>query len=171
MCAVSRATTLAALIFSLVTLGCSEPARPTDGTDPESESDPSGLPSHVVVDIGVALGMLDGFGSFTLPLVYPDGDYLGDLRSAALQAVYGDVGLNLGLLSHGVTETPADAIDPWTARRNDNADPEVMNPAGFNGSSIETMRRAVLAPATTLNPRATVVPTPKAQNERAWAAW
>lgn len=93
------------------------------------------------------LQTVDGFGSYTLPLVYNGVDYLGSLRQAALKAVYGDVKMSLGLLSIGIVETPAGSTDPWGTRANDNADPFTINPSGFNFSGSDLIRQVDLIPA------------------------
>jgi O-glycosyl hydrolase len=99
------------------------------------------------VDAGTDLQRLDGFGSWTRPLVYGGADHLGSLRPAALKAAFQDVGMSLGLLFIGMFETPSGTSDPWAMRQNDNNDPFTINPSGFNFDGSDIIRSKVLVPA------------------------
>jgi O-glycosyl hydrolase len=101
----------------------------------------------VSVDNSVAYQVVDGFGGNTLSLTYPNGDHLGVYRPAAIRAAFGSVGITHGLLNIGVVEAPANATDPYGQRANDNADPLVINPAGFNFTGSDNLRQGILAPA------------------------
>ncbi len=101
----------------------------------------------IQVDNATTYQTVDGFGGTTLSLVYPDGDHLGAFRGPAIKAAFGDVGISLGLLSTGIVETPAAATDPFGQRANDNSDPLVLDPAGFNFQDIDIMREKILVPA------------------------
>lgn len=103
--------------------------------------------STLTVRYTMALQTIAGFGATTVPLVYAGVDYLGSLRGEAIQAVFGQVGINRGSLSIGTVETPADAADPFGQRANDNGDPLLANAAGFNFVGSATLRNSILIPA------------------------
>src|SRR5262249_10454360 len=73
--------------------------------------------------------------------------HLGSFRNAAIQRAFGDIGVSLGLLNIGVVETPANAADRFGQRANDNGDPFVVDPAGFNFTDSDLLRTKVLTPA------------------------
>lgn len=100
----------------------------------------------MVVDNSTTYQRIEGFGARVQPLVYPAGDYLGSYRPAALRAAFGSVGISLGIVEVGVVEAPANATDPFGQRGNDNADPLVMNPAGFNFTGSDNVLNKVLIP-------------------------
>jgi O-glycosyl hydrolase len=101
----------------------------------------------LVVNLDSPLQTIRGFGATTVPLVYSTGDYLGPFRPAAIEAAYRRVGLTLGSLSLGVVEAPAGSFDPFGQRQNDNDDPMVAAPGGFNFAGAATIRSAILLPA------------------------
>jgi len=103
----------------------------------------------VQVDNGTTLQRIDGFGATTTTLVYGNVDYLGGYRTAAIRAAFGSVGISLGLLQVGVVEAPANATDPYAQRANDNSDPAVINPAGFNFVGSDDLLNKILIPART----------------------
>jgi O-glycosyl hydrolase len=88
----------------------------------------------VTVDNGLTHQKIEGFGATHMPLAFtPNDNRLSPaLRAQAIDAVYGQVKLTTGNVEVPVYETPANATDPWNQRKNDNSDPLVMNPAGFN---------------------------------------
>jgi hypothetical protein len=63
-----------------------------------------------------------------------------------LQAVYGDVKINMGNLSMGPLESPGN----WNQRRNDNDDPRTLDLKGFNTFAIEQMHGKVVVPSAKL---------------------
>jgi O-glycosyl hydrolase len=101
----------------------------------------------IQVDNASAYQTVAGFGGTTLSLVYANGDHLGVFRGAAIKAAFGEVGISLGLLEIGMVETPATATDPFGRRANDNSDPQVLDPEGFNFTESGIMREKVLIPA------------------------
>lgn len=117
--------------------------------DPTRPEPPPGPTDSVVIQVDNAASYqtVAGFGASTLSLVYPNGDHLGSLRAAALKAAFGDVGMSLGLLSIVIVETPATATDLFGQRANDNGDPAVLDPAGFNFTEADALRDKILSPA------------------------
>ncbi len=90
--------------------------------------------------------LYEGFGATTLGLVHPGhlGDSLGsELRPQALDALYGQVKLNMGNLSIGLLESPGG----WDHRRNDNDDPKVINWKGFDTFQADSMWKYVVKPS------------------------
>jgi glucosylceramidase len=131
-----------AAVVALASSGCGTPEGPGPGPGPGPADTVS-----IVVDNSVTYQRVDGFGANTLSLVYPNGDHLGSFRGAAIEAAFGDVGLSLGLLNTGIIETPAGAADPFGQRANDNGDPSVSDPAGFDFRESGFVRQQVLLPA------------------------
>jgi hypothetical protein len=89
----------------------------------------------------------EGFGATTLSLVHPGhlGNALGSrLRPEVLDALYGQVKLNMGNLSIGLLESPGG----WDHRRNDNDDPKTINWKGFDTRSADNMWKSVVKPST-----------------------
>jgi O-glycosyl hydrolase len=88
----------------------------------------------VTIDNAIEYQTMDGFGATHQSLVYQVNgvttDYLGaTLRAQAIDALYSQVGLNLGnLYGSGGLETPGD----YSQRQNDNANPFNIDPAGFD---------------------------------------
>ncbi len=136
--------TLAAL--ACVACGAADSGGPGPGPGPGPAPADSVL---IQVDNATTYQSVDGFGANTLSLVFTDRDYLGAYRAAAIEAAYGDVGLSLGLLNTALVETPADATDPFGQRENDNGDPVVLDPAGFNFAESDNLREKILIPAAT----------------------
>lgn len=90
---------------------------------------------------------IDGFGGTLQSLVYPDGDHLGTFRAGALSTAFDSVGISRGIISIGVVETRSTGSDLGSQRQNDNADPMVLDLAGFNFAGFNTLNATVLAPA------------------------
>lgn len=139
-------------LAALVSLACgsADAGGPGPGPGPDPRPGPGPAPADSVlirVDNAIAYQTIDGFGATTLSLVYSNGDHLGVFRPAAIEAAFGEVGLSLGLLEIGMVETPASATDPFGQRANDNSDPVVLEPAGFNFTDSEIMREKILIPA------------------------
>jgi O-glycosyl hydrolase len=85
-----------------------------------------------------------GFGATTLSLAYAATDNVpAALRTQAIQALYRDVRLNTGNLEVEPFEAPAANV---FAPANDNDDPMVINPAGFNWIQSQNMHDLVVAP-------------------------
>lgn len=131
------------------------PGMPDPGTPPNPGIPPGpGTPGQatsdtasVTIDFGIRNQTVAGFGGTTLPLVYGETDYLGGLRTAAIDTVFGKVGISLGLLNIGTVEAPAQSTDPYGQQGNDNSDPFSMNPAGFNFTGSSNLRNAIVLPA------------------------
>jgi len=93
--------------------------------------------------------LYEGFGATTLSLVHSGhlGDTLGPkLRPQVLDALYGQVKLNMGNLSVGLLESPGG----WDHRRNDNDDPRAINWKGFDTFQADSMWKYVVKPPATL---------------------
>ncbi len=98
----------------------------------------------VQVDASAPLQVMDGFGATHISLVFGTRDNLTPgLRAKAIQAVYGDVGLNLGNVESGLVESPPD----YALRRNDNGNPDSIDWAGFQLSYADNMKAKLLDPA------------------------
>lgn len=146
-----RALALPVLLLLSVGAGC-------DGSDPAGATTPPapGPPATnvtdtvvITVDAASSRQVVEGFGGTTLSLVFGGEDFLGGRRAAAVRAAFDQVGIRQGLLRVGVVEAPAAATDPFGQRRNDNADPMVVDPGGFNFTGAVTLQQAVLVPAAT----------------------
>jgi len=131
------------VVATLLTL-TSQACRASEIADPGYQAADTTI---ITVDYAATLQRVDGFGGTTLSLVYPNGDHLGSYRPAAIKAAFGGVGLSLGLLNLGVVETPAGGADLFGRRANDNPDPFLIDPAGFDFTGSELIRDKVLAPA------------------------
>lgn len=149
-----RAVALPALLLLGVAAGCGgsdHAAATTPIAGPGGEPAPpvTDVADTVVITVDAANSrqVVEGFGGTTQPLVFGGVDFLGGQRAAAIQAAFGQVGISQGMLSVGVVEAPTAASDPFGQRRNDNADPNVADPAGFNFVGVTTLQQAVLAPA------------------------
>jgi O-glycosyl hydrolase len=93
--------------------------------------------------------LYEGFGATTLSLVHPGhlGDTLGPkLRSQVLDALYGQVKLNMGNLAIGLLESPGG----WDNRRNDNDAPKAINWKGYNTFQADSMWKYVVKPSVPL---------------------
>ncbi|MHB1034591.1 MAG: glycoside hydrolase [Pirellulales bacterium] len=91
----------------------------------------------------------EGFGATTLSLVHqgPLGDSLGPkLRPRVLDALYGQVKLNMGNLAIGLLESPGG----WNERRNDNGDPKAIDWKGFDPFAADAMWKDVVRPSARL---------------------
>jgi O-glycosyl hydrolase len=104
----------------------------------------SGLLSTVLVTIdnNQPHQVMAGFGATHVALVYEGiGDVLTPpLRAQAIDAVYRQVGLNLGNLEAALMETPGG----WNQRRNDDADPFHINPSGFTSLNADAIKTHVI---------------------------
>lgn len=128
-------------------IACGSPSSPDGDPSPPEDTVPPLNPTNGValeVDLGVLHQTITGFGATTLPLVYGGEDYLGALRDDAIQTAYEVVGLSLGHLSTGLFETAAGSVDPFASRGNDNGDPQVVDPAGFDFRGFEALRGGIL---------------------------
>lgn len=86
-------------------------------------------PVAVSVDTAVRYQTIEGFGATHLSLMYESaGDVLGqELRSKAIDAIYRQVGINLGNLEGSLLESPGS----YDQRSNDNSDPNEIDWARF----------------------------------------
>lgn len=95
------------------------------------------------IDAGLRHQVMEGFGATTLPLVYANIDPLPPvLRQQAIEALYRDIGVRTGNIEQAVLESPGD----YAARRNDNDDPFVADPAGFQTDGLVRTRDKLLTP-------------------------
>jgi O-glycosyl hydrolase len=137
-------TLLTLALLASVACGGADTVAPGPGPGPGPSAADSVL---IQIDDAATYQTIDGFGSATLSLVYPNGDHLGAYRGAAIKAAFGDVGISLGLLTTGLIETPADATDLFGQRANDNGDPQIINPAGFNFTNPDNIWQKIVTPA------------------------
>jgi O-glycosyl hydrolase len=85
-----------------------------------------------------------GFGATTISLAFGATDNVpAALRTQAIQALYRDVRLNTGNLEIEPNEAPASNV---FAPANDNDDPAVVNPTGFNWIQSQNMHDLVVVP-------------------------
>lgn len=90
---------------------------------------------------------IDGFGATHISLVFGTRDNLtASQRTRALQAVYGEVGLNLGNVESNLLESPGD----YSLRANDNADPAAFDWKGFQTEWADNLKAKLLDPAEAL---------------------
>ena len=84
---------------------------------------------QVKIDAGVSYQQIDGFGATHISLDYQGmGSTISpELRAKAIDAVYHQVGINLGNLEGGLLESPGS----YEQRANDNNDPNEFNWNGF----------------------------------------
>lgn len=136
-----------AVALVLVMQACSS-AGITEPTPEPPTTEPSDT-AIITVNAGATHQTLDGFGGNAISLVYGDDDHLGAYRDDAVRAAYQEVGVSLGLLSSGIVETPAGTSDPFGQRRNDNDDPFVMAPDGFNWEGADDTYHQLVEPART----------------------
>lgn len=104
------------------------PSQATTSTQPVHFSSELN-PEQVLVDVSVLYQTIDGFGATHNSLVYPGiGSTLSPkLRAQAIEAIYQQVGLNLGNVSGALLESPGS----YDERANDNDDPNTFNWMGF----------------------------------------
>lgn len=96
------------------------------------------------IDAALRHQVMEGFGATTLPLAYANIDPLPPvLRQQAIEALYRDIGVRTGNIEQAVLESPGD----YAARRNDNDDPFVADPAGFQTDGLVRTRNKLLTPA------------------------
>ena len=80
---------------------------------------------------------IEGFGATTLPLMYgPTDNVPPPLRAQAIDALYGEVQLNMGNLEVGPFESPGTAL---YSPANDDADPFTFAPNGFTWIQSDNM--------------------------------
>ncbi len=122
--------------------GCQSPGGNGSESDSgaTSNSDNGGSISSVTVriDNGVEHQAMAGFGATNVSLVYDSsvGDTLGaSLRAKAIDAVYNQVGINMGNLGGALLESPGS----YGQRSNDNDDPFTFNWSGFQTSGSDAM--------------------------------
>ncbi len=103
-----------------------------------------GATISIRIDTAARHQVMEGFGATTMPLVYGDVDPLPPaLRKQAIEALYRDIGVRTGNVEQAVLESPGD----YGARRNDNDDPFVIDPAGFQSDGLRRTRDKLLADA------------------------
>ena len=85
---------------------------------------------------------MDGFGATHLSLIYESvGDVLSpELRAQAIDAVYNQVGINLGNLEGALLESPGN----FEQRTNDNDDPFTINWENFQSFNSDNLKAQVL---------------------------
>lgn len=115
---------------------------PFGNTSEPPTANPLG-PDEVSVDAGITYQTIDGFGATHNSLIYDGpGDVLSPtLRSNAIEAVYHQVGLNLGNLEGALLESPGS----YDQRSNDNDDPNEFNWAGFQTFGADAAQSELLA--------------------------
>lgn len=135
---VLRLFTVGAALAGLVAAGRHDPRGAAPGALAQ------GVPISVRIDARLLHQVMEGFGATTMPLVYGDVDPLPPaLRQQAIEALYRDIGVRTGNVEQAVLESPGD----YTARRNDNNDPFVIDPAGFQSGGLTRTRDKLLTPA------------------------
>jgi O-glycosyl hydrolase len=98
----------------------------------------------VNIDNANAHQTIEGYGATTVSLKYGAVDNVpAGLRSQAIQALYGEVKLNMGNLEVGPFESPANNL---YAPANDNSDPALFNTSGFNWTQSDNMMAGVVTP-------------------------
>src|SRR5437660_883558 len=98
----------------------------------------------VAIDAKRAHQTMYGFGATTISLAFGATDNVpAALRTQAIQALYRDVRLNTGNLEIEPNEAPASNV---FAPTNDNDDPAVTNPIGFNWIQSQNMHDLVVVP-------------------------
>jgi O-glycosyl hydrolase len=101
--------------------------------------------ASISVNNNVSHQRMEGFGATTLSLVYGANDYLtAAQRANVIEKLYNQVKLTMGQLEPGLMETPADAVDLWNDRRNDNDDPFIYDQDGFNWVAQDAMKQKVV---------------------------
>ena len=100
-------------------------------------------PDQVQVDVSVRYQTIDGFGATQISLEYQGNPNTlsPELRAEAVEAVYGQVGLNLGNLEGALLESPGS----YDQRSNDNSDPNEIDWAGFQTFSADAIQSSLLA--------------------------
>lgn len=100
-------------------------------------------PDQVMVDVSVSYQTIDGFGATHNSLVYQGiGSTLNpELRAQAVEAVYKQVGINLGNLEGVLLESPGS----YDQRSNDNSDPDEFNWSGFQTFGVDAIQSSLLA--------------------------
>lgn len=103
----------------------------------------SSEPGVISVDAAVKYQTIDGFGATHLSLMYEGaGDVLGqELRNQAIDAIYRQVGLNLGNLEGALLESPG----AYDQRSNDNSDPNEIDWARFQTYPADAIRSNLLS--------------------------
>lgn len=100
-------------------------------------------PNQVQVDVSITYQTMDGFGATHNSLEYQGvGSTLSpELRLQAVEAVYQQVGLNLGNLEGALLESPGS----YDQRSNDNRDPDSIDWAGFQTFPADAIQSNLLA--------------------------
>jgi len=87
---------------------------------------------------------IDGFGATTISLIYGAIDNVPPaLRAQAIDALNNQVKLNMGNLEVGPFESPPNML---YSPANDDNDPSVFNPSGFNWIQSDNMMSGVVTP-------------------------
>jgi O-glycosyl hydrolase len=118
-------------------------ATPTRAATPAPSPTPLPGTVRIRIDASQHFQQIDGFGATHTTLIYDGGlgDVLGpDLRTQAIDAVYGQVGINLGNLDAALLESPSG----YDQRANDNDDPAVIDWNGFQTGGAQTLRTGLL---------------------------
>ena len=103
-----------------------------------------GAQTSIAIDAKQTYQSMYGFGATTISLAFGATDNVpANLRAQAIQALYRDVHLNTGSLAIEPSEAPAANV---FAPANDNDDPAVINPAGFNWIQSTNMHDLVVVP-------------------------
>jgi len=99
-------------------------------------------PDQIHVDVGISYQTIDGFGATHISLVYQGmGSTLTpELHAKAIDAVYHQVGINLGNLEGGLLESSGS----YDQRSNDNNDPDEFNWNGFQTFSADAINSNLL---------------------------
>lgn len=124
---------LLAIVSFLILAACT-------ATPLEPNSKKTVKPVTVRIDNAIEYQEIDGFGATTLAGIMGTGNGVRDLldtslRDRAIEAVYGDVGLNLGNL------------DLWQEPSNDNDDPLLIEKDGFRWAASNAMYELLVRPA------------------------
>jgi O-glycosyl hydrolase len=144
-----RKSNLAGLLLAFIISACSAPA-PSTNEVPHTPL-PSVTPTpasnldatRVQVDVSVSYQRIDGFGATHNSLVSQEfGSKLSpELRAQAVEAIYQQVGLNLGNVAAALLESPGS----YEQRANDNNDPDEFNWAGFQTFGADAIHSQLLA--------------------------
>lgn len=100
-------------------------------------------PNQIRVDVSTSYQTIDGFGASHNSLVFQGiGSTLSPkLRAQAIEAIYQQVGLNLGNVAAALLESPGS----YEQRSNDNDDPDEFNWAGFQTFGADAIQSQLLA--------------------------
>ncbi len=133
---------LVLILGSVLFNACQSPGE--NGSAGDSDAATGSISNVTVrIDNGVEHQAMAGFGATNLSLVYDGavGDALGaSLRAKAIDAVYNQVGINMGNLEGALLESPGS----YGQRSNDNDDPFTFNWSGFQTSGSDAMKTKVV---------------------------